>query len=128
MAQSELRALIVKLLARIYGTWLLVCPYGVRTEFRDDMVETFSDQRSAWRESGYERLAGCLSLCRRGDVLHRPPVPSNGNFPRGNAPCRFQVEPASYCNASIKRVIVRFNSLSERRNSSILLMECSTVV
>jgi hypothetical protein len=33
-----------------------------------------------------------------------------------------------YCRASIKRVIVRFNSLSERRNSSILLMECSTVV
>src|SRR5216684_3802602 len=35
---------------------------------------------------------------------------------------------ARYCSASIKRVIVRFKSLSDRRNSSILLMECSTVV
>jgi len=35
---------------------------------------------------------------------------------------------ASTCNASINRVIVRFRSLSERRNSSILLIECSTVV
>ena len=34
----------------------------------------------------------------------------------------------SYCNASSKRVIVRFKSLSDRRISSILLMECSTVV
>jgi hypothetical protein len=33
-----------------------------------------------------------------------------------------------YCNASIKRVMVRFKSLSERRSSSILLMLCSTVV
>src|SRR4029077_6974357 len=28
-----------------------------------------------------------------------------------------------YCSASIKRVIVRFRSLSDRRNSSILLIE-----
>lgn len=35
---------------------------------------------------------------------------------------------SAYCNASIKRVIVRFKSLSERRNSSILLIECNTVV
>jgi hypothetical protein len=33
-----------------------------------------------------------------------------------------------YCRVSINRVIVRFKSLSERRISSILLMECSTVV
>ena len=38
--------------------------------------------------------------------------------------CRTQ----DYCKASINRVMVRFSSLSERRNSSILLMECSTVV
>ena len=35
---------------------------------------------------------------------------------------------SNYCRASIRRVMVRFNSLSERRNSSILLMECKTVV
>jgi hypothetical protein len=35
---------------------------------------------------------------------------------------------ANYCNASNKRVIVRFKSLSDRRISSILLIECSTVV
>jgi hypothetical protein len=34
----------------------------------------------------------------------------------------------SYCNASISRVIVRFKSLSDRRISSILWIECSTVV
>src|SRR5580704_2315967 len=34
----------------------------------------------------------------------------------------------SYCRVSIKRVMVRFRSLSDRRISSILLMECSTVV
>ena len=34
----------------------------------------------------------------------------------------------SYCSASINRVIVRFRSLSERRRSSILLIECNTVV
>jgi hypothetical protein len=34
----------------------------------------------------------------------------------------------SYCKVSIKRVIVRFRSLSDRRISSILLIECSTVV
>lgn len=34
----------------------------------------------------------------------------------------------NYCSASIKRVMVRFSSLSERRISSILLMEWSTVV
>jgi hypothetical protein len=34
----------------------------------------------------------------------------------------------SYCKVSIKRVMVRFRSLSDRRISSILLMECSTVV
>src|SRR5262249_44448564 len=34
----------------------------------------------------------------------------------------------TYCRASIRRVMVRFRSLSERRISSILLMECSTVV
>jgi len=33
-----------------------------------------------------------------------------------------------YCNVSIKRVMVRFKSLSDRRISSILLIECSTVV
>jgi hypothetical protein len=33
-----------------------------------------------------------------------------------------------YCKASISRVMVRFKSLSERLSSSILLMECSTVV
>ena len=33
-----------------------------------------------------------------------------------------------YCRASIRRVMVRFSSLSERRSSSILLIECSTVV
>src|SRR5581483_1946708 len=33
-----------------------------------------------------------------------------------------------YCSASIRRVMVRLSSLSERRISSILLMECSTVV
>src|SRR5713226_468973 len=33
-----------------------------------------------------------------------------------------------YCNASMRRVIVRFKSLSDRRISSILLIECSTVV
>src|ERR1700675_2317087 len=34
----------------------------------------------------------------------------------------------SYCKVSIKRVIVRFKSLSDRRISSILLIEWSTVV
>jgi len=34
----------------------------------------------------------------------------------------------SYCKVSIKRVMVRLRSLSDRRISSILLMECSTVV
>jgi hypothetical protein len=34
----------------------------------------------------------------------------------------------SYCRASIRRVMVRFNSLSDRRISSILWMEWSTVV
>ena len=34
----------------------------------------------------------------------------------------------NYCSASINRVIVRFSSLSDRRSSSILLIECSTVV
>ena len=34
----------------------------------------------------------------------------------------------NYWSASIKRVMVRFSSLSERRISSILLMEWSTVV
>src|SRR5712692_3078129 len=34
----------------------------------------------------------------------------------------------AYCKASIRRVIVRFRSLSDRRNSSIFLMECSGVV
>jgi hypothetical protein len=33
-----------------------------------------------------------------------------------------------YCKASIRRVMVRFKSLSLRRSSSILLMEWSTVV
>ena len=33
-----------------------------------------------------------------------------------------------YWRASIRRVMVRFKSLSDRRISSILLMECSTVV
>ena len=33
-----------------------------------------------------------------------------------------------YCRVSIKRVMVRFKSLSERRISSILLIECNTVV
>ena len=33
-----------------------------------------------------------------------------------------------YCRASIRRVMVRFRSLSLRRSSSILLMEWSTVV
>jgi hypothetical protein len=33
-----------------------------------------------------------------------------------------------YCNASINRVMVRFRSLSDRRISSILWIECSTVV
>src|SRR5713226_3339810 len=37
-------------------------------------------------------------------------------------------KPVDYCNASIRRVIVRFRSLSDRRNSSIFLIECSTVV
>jgi hypothetical protein len=32
-------------------------------------------------------------------------------------------EKSFYCSASIRRVMVRFNSLSERRSSSILLME-----
>jgi hypothetical protein len=41
---------------------------------------------------------------------------------------RFKASQEAYCKASIKRVMVRFNSLSERRISSILLMECSTVV
>src|SRR5580704_14028342 len=34
----------------------------------------------------------------------------------------------NYCNASINRVMVRFRSLSDRRISSILWIECSTVV
>ena len=34
----------------------------------------------------------------------------------------------TYWRASIRRVMVRFKSLSERRISSILLMECRTVV
>jgi len=34
----------------------------------------------------------------------------------------------TYCSASINRVIVRFSSLSDRRISSILLIECRTVV
>ena len=38
------------------------------------------------------------------------------------------VRKIAYCKASIKRVIVRFKSLSDRRISSILLMECNTVV
>ena len=38
------------------------------------------------------------------------------------------VKRCSYCSVSIKRVIVRFRSLSDRRISSILLIECSTVV
>ena len=33
-----------------------------------------------------------------------------------------------YCRASINRVMVRFRSLSDRRISSILWIECSTVV
>src|ERR1700738_3140963 len=33
-----------------------------------------------------------------------------------------------YCRASIRREMVRLRSLSDRRNSSILLIECSTVV
>src|SRR5882724_10632416 len=41
---------------------------------------------------------------------------------------RKREKPVDYCNASNKRVIVRFKSLSDRRNSSILLIECSTVV
>ena len=41
---------------------------------------------------------------------------------------RERKKPVGYCNASIRRVIVRFRSLSDRRNSSILLIECSTVV
>jgi hypothetical protein len=35
---------------------------------------------------------------------------------------------SGYCRVSIKRVIVRFRSLSDRRISSILLIEWSTVV
>src|SRR2546427_12110484 len=35
-----------------------------------------------------------------------------------------QKERKSYCSASIRRVMVRFRSLSECRNSSILLIEC----
>jgi hypothetical protein len=40
----------------------------------------------------------------------------------------FCLEKGIYCSASIRRVMVRFKSLSDRRISSILLMECSTVV
>ena len=36
--------------------------------------------------------------------------------------------PVRYCSASINRVMVRFRSLSDRRISSILWIECSTVV
>jgi len=50
----------------------------------------------------------------------------------GGAACVFGVrkegKASGYCNASIRRVMVRFRSLSDRRNSSILLIECNTVV
>ena len=41
---------------------------------------------------------------------------------------RCQEKSLRYCSVSIRRVMVRFKSLSDRRISSILLIECSTVV
>ena len=59
-------------------------------------------------------------------------IPSEARNPGGMATNPAQWEHRgtlrNYCRASSRRVMVRFKSLSDRRISSILLIECRTVV